>query len=272
MSHSTNLAAIEMLEKGAVSSASIMMPCPWVSEFAEYARKHPEKDLGLHLTLTSEWRNYRWGPVAARDKVTNLVDPSGFLWRSVAEVAMRASPEEIETELRAQIEKAKRMGIRFTHFDTHMGTLYARPDYFEVFEKLGREYGIPILRVKPSSEAERSAPRPMIDYLLKNEDRYKREGFFRLDSLLTDPARGTTAYADRKAALFQSVTPVEAGYSHADYSSGDPRRGTEGDYEQCGGSRRRLPDLPGLGYAGAAEGIAGTAGRMAGCEVVQRPA
>jgi chitin disaccharide deacetylase len=211
MSHSTNLAVIELLEKNAVSSASIMMPCPWAPEFAEYARAHPEKDLGLHLTLTSEWKHYRWGPVAPRDRVANLVDPDGFLWRTVEDVAKRAAPAEIEIELRAQIARAKQMGIQFTHFDTHMGTLYARPDYFQVFEKLGREFNVPILRVKPSTEAERAAPRPTIDYLLRSEERYKKEGLFRLDSLLTNPARGTNTYDERKAAYYKCLRELKAG-------------------------------------------------------------
>src|ERR1022692_3791759 len=77
--HATNVAAMEMLDSGAVSSASIMMPCAWVAEIADYARKHPEKDLGLHITLTSEWKGLRWGPVAGRDKVPGLVDAEGYL-------------------------------------------------------------------------------------------------------------------------------------------------------------------------------------------------
>lgn len=211
MSHSVNRAIIEMLEAGAVSSASIMMPCPWAPEAAAYAHAHPEKDLGLHLTLNSEWNTLRWGPLAPRDRVPGLLDPQGYLWSSVAQTASRASAQEVEAELRAQIEHARRLGIRFTHLDTHMGTLYARPDYFEVFERLGREYGVPILRVKPSEAAVAQAPPAIRDYLLANEARYQAEGVFRLDSLLTDPARGTKTYEERRAAYHSALRSLGPG-------------------------------------------------------------
>lgn len=211
MSHSTNRAAIEMLESGAVSSASIMMPCPWVTGIAEYARQHPEKDLGLHLTLTSEWRTYRWGPVASRDRVPGLVDPDGYLWRRVEDVAKRATAQEVETELRAQVDRARQMGIRFTHFDTHMGTLYARPDYFQVFEKLGAEYKVPILRMKPAPNLESEAPRAMIDWMAANEERFVKEGHFRLDSLLTNAARGLADEAARRQAYHEALRALKPG-------------------------------------------------------------
>ncbi len=211
MSHSVNRATSEMLDNGWVSSASIMMPCPWVPEAAEYARKNPAKDLGLHLTLTSEWKTLRWGPVAPRDKVPGLLDPDGYLWPSVQQVAMNASAKEVEIELRAQIELARRMGIRFTHLDTHMGTLYARPDFFQVFEKLGKEYNVPILRLKISKEAEARAPPAMRQYLLDNESRFVSEGLFRLDSLMPDPTRGAKNQEERRVAYHAALRALKPG-------------------------------------------------------------
>jgi predicted glycoside hydrolase/deacetylase ChbG (UPF0249 family) len=210
--HATNVAAMEMLDSGAVSSASIMMPCAWVAEIAEYARKHPEKDLGLHLTLTSEWKGLRWGPVAGRDKVPGLVDNEGYMHKSEVTVAMKATPQEIETELRAQIELAKKLGIKFTHFDTHMGTLYTRLDFFQVFEKLGKEYGVPILRVKPTEASlKRVKDVPdLVKYMLANDARFAQEGLIRLDLLLENASGGAKDEA-RKAAYHKVLRELPPG-------------------------------------------------------------
>jgi chitin disaccharide deacetylase len=145
MSHPSNLGAIESIEKGVASSFSIMMPCPWVPEIARWLQKNTNADSGLHLTLTSEWQLYRWGPVAGKKAVPGLVDNEGCLWRSVPQVAARATPDEIETEIRAQIERAEGFGFPMTHIDSHMGTLFARPDYFARYMKVGIEKKLPIL-------------------------------------------------------------------------------------------------------------------------------
>lgn len=147
MSHSSNLGAIEATEHGVATSFAVMMPCPWVPEIAKYLRDHPDADAGLHLTLTSEWAPYRWGPVAGKSQVPGLVDPEGCLWRSVAGVVAKASPDEIEKEIRAQVDRAETLGMPMTHIDSHMGTLFARPDYFERFAKVGIEKKIPVLAV-----------------------------------------------------------------------------------------------------------------------------
>jgi predicted glycoside hydrolase/deacetylase ChbG (UPF0249 family) len=136
-------------EEGVLTSASTMMPCPWVPGWNHYLKENPDIDNGLHLTLTSEWEDYGWGPVAGKTQVPGLVDPDGCLWDSVQEVIENASADEVEAEIRAQIERAETMGMPITHIDSHMGTLFAHPEYFERYAKVGIEKQIPILIADP---------------------------------------------------------------------------------------------------------------------------
>ncbi|MCB9770614.1 MAG: polysaccharide deacetylase family protein [Candidatus Omnitrophica bacterium] len=169
MSHASNRGAIEALEDGIATSVSIMMPCPWVPEFAEYLKKHPDTCAGLHLTMTSEWDYYRWGPVAGKPAVPGLVDPMGCLWDGNGLVYDHATPDEAEAEIRAQIDRSLTMGIQPTHLDSHMGTLFYNPEYFERYMKVGIEKQIPILMAKEfdaeAAEKVWKAGLPVLDYI-----------------------------------------------------------------------------------------------------------
>ena len=144
MSHSENDASLTALDQKLVTSATVMVPAPWFGEVAAYARTHPDADLGLHLTLTAEWQTFRWGPVTPRTLVPSLVGPDGFFYSTTEEFARHAKVEEVEIEVRAQIERAKSVGLDPTHLDAHMHALYATPQLFAVLRKVAREYRLPI--------------------------------------------------------------------------------------------------------------------------------
>lgn len=144
VAHSVNSASIKAFETGLVSSGSIMIPCGWVPEIVAYARAHPEADLGLHLTLTSEWSLYRWGPVSAKERVPSLLDNSGYLYPLEAEAAAHMDIREAETEVRAQIARAHELGLQPTHLDSHMGTLYQNKALFQILLRVGRENKLPV--------------------------------------------------------------------------------------------------------------------------------
>ncbi len=167
MSHASNAGTIEALEYGLVTSVSMMMPCPWVAEFADYVKKNPNTDIGLHLTLTSEYDFYRWMPVAGKSVVPGLADQQGCLWDNNRLVSEHASADEVETEIRAQIDRAVTMGIQPTHMDSHMGTIFDNPEYAERYVKVGLEMGIPVLMVAgfPISEKVWEGGLPVIDHI-----------------------------------------------------------------------------------------------------------
>lgn len=151
MCHSVNIATIEAFRKGAISSCSLMMPCPWILEAVEFL-KDSKYDYGIHSTLTSEWEFYRWGPVAPDDEVDTLLDDQGYLWRSVGPVARGAKPEHVEKELNAQVERAERLGLSPSHLDTHMGTVYMREDFLKIYVNVALEHGIVPMVVRPRPE------------------------------------------------------------------------------------------------------------------------
>lgn len=213
MHHAANLGVKQCLEQGVATSFAIMMPCPWVPEIAKYVRERPGLDAGLHLTLTSEWELYRWGPLAGRTAVPGLTDPDGCLWRSVAQVVPRANADEVERELRAQLQRAEAMGINVTHLDSHMGTLFARPDYFERFLKLGVEKRIPILAVGGHMTHARQENAEAVDLLKQLVPKIWNAGLPVLDDLHTGtygwpPAEKTARLVELLKSLQPGVTEI----------------------------------------------------------------
>lgn len=147
MSHSVNMAFKELMESGLKFSASVMFPCAWYQEAVDILKANPQITIGIHLTLNAEWKNYRWGPISGKDKVPSLVDKDGYFFPSrAAFFANNPKPEEIEIELRAQIERAINSGLKISYVDYHMGTAVEKPEHRAIVEKLAKEYGLAISR------------------------------------------------------------------------------------------------------------------------------
>jgi chitin disaccharide deacetylase len=228
MSHSVNAATIKAFETGLVNSGSIMVPCPWLPEIAAYARANPQADLGLHLTLTSEWTHFRWGPVMPRDRVPSLLDKDGYFRLSESEAAKLADLKEVELEIRAQIERAKAAGIVPTHLDSHMGTLYQSKELFDLFLRVGRDYKLPV-RIARSwfSRAD------FIEPLIKPEDVY-------IDRVLdinpqVAPQDWAKFYSDALSKLEPGVTEIVI---HLAYDDGE-MRGATFDHPDWGAAWRQ---------------------------------
>lgn len=213
MSHSVNVATQSGLESGIVTSASIMVPCPWFKEFANYAKANPQYDYGIHLTLNSEWNDYRWGPVASRDRVPSLVDPTGCLWDNVGQVAANAKADEVKIELKAQIDRALQFGVPLSHLDTHMGAVLCRPDIVDVYVNLAVEYNLPILffsRLPPEIEKEYNA---LASQFQKSIAKLSEKKLPLLDSLLqfyggNNPEKRKQLYLDEIAKIGPGVTQL----------------------------------------------------------------
>lgn len=145
LAQSVNEASIEAFGNGGITSGSLMVPCPWAPDFASYYRDHPGLDVGIHITLNAEWKYYRWDGVLPANEIPSLLDEAGYLHPTVEDVARNDVPAEVEKEVRAQIERAKELGIRPTHLDTHMGSIAAKPELLQIYLKLGMEYELPLL-------------------------------------------------------------------------------------------------------------------------------
>jgi predicted glycoside hydrolase/deacetylase ChbG (UPF0249 family) len=142
MSRSVNRATFEALEKGWITSSSVLVPCPWFPDVARWAKAHPEADLGIHLALNSEWTTYRWPSLTG---AASLLDPDGYMPLLETAVVANARPAEVEAELRAQIARARAAGIRISHVDSHMATLFRTPELFAIYRKVGADAGVPFL-------------------------------------------------------------------------------------------------------------------------------
>lgn len=153
MMHTVNHAIEDAFKNHWITSASIMVPCPWFPEVAQWAKTHPDADLGIHLTMNADWTPYRWGPVSGQLRDSSLRDPAGYLPLTTEYVDQHANIPDVETELRAQVDRAQAAGIKLSHLDSHMGTMFSTQPLFEEYLRLGKEYHIPLLLTREPSIA-----------------------------------------------------------------------------------------------------------------------
>ncbi|HHY99136.1 MAG TPA: ChbG/HpnK family deacetylase [Firmicutes bacterium] len=210
LSYASNKAVQELLTRGIARSASVMMPCSWAYDFQRWFEKHPEYDVGIHITLTSEWDTYRWRPISCASEVGGLIDQEGFMWRDVRGVASSASPEEVKKEIRAQVKQALDWGVRPTHLDTHMGTVFATPGFFEAYIEVAGEFGILPMLINPTEEIIRDFESMGVPHAGALAERMRDLPFPKLDNLITDFGGGDD-YESRKQAIYQVLRDLKPG-------------------------------------------------------------
>ena len=145
LAQSVNAACIKAFNEGAITSGSIMVPCPWSLDMIDYIKSHRGMDVGIHLTMTAEWDLYKWGGITPADQISSLLDKNGYFYPAVEALGKAAKAEEAERELKAQINKVIESGIQPTHIDTHMGSVLANPELVKIYLRLSEEYNLPIL-------------------------------------------------------------------------------------------------------------------------------
>ncbi len=132
----------DLWEAGIISSGAIMFPCSWSNAAIEYSKAHPQADLGVHMTLTSEWQTYRWGPISTRDRRSGMMDNEGYFFRTSEEAQKHGKPRAVKIELQAQLDRALNAGLKPTHIDTHMGSV-ACVKFMNAYIGLAEKYKLP---------------------------------------------------------------------------------------------------------------------------------
>jgi predicted glycoside hydrolase/deacetylase ChbG (UPF0249 family) len=191
MCHAANVAFWEDQAFGVVTCGSVMMPCSWAPEMAAWCRTHPEADVGVHITLNSEWDSYRWRPLSTGDPKSGLIDDEGYMWRSVEEFNRHMDPDAAIVEMRAQVETALALGIDVTHIDTHMGTVM-HPQLLPAYAQLALEYRLPAMlpRIPKERMAEWGIDPAVGEGFLVQMDHLAAGGFPILDMILAVREQG----------------------------------------------------------------------------------
>ena len=197
LAQSVNDATNSAFASGGISSGSIMVPCPWFIDFAEYYKSHPDLDVGIHITLTSEWDYYKFGGVLPSTEIPSLLDENGYFYPTTEDVRLHADPVEAEKEIRAQIDRAIAYGINPTHLDTHMGCVLVKPELVQIYMKLGKEYNLPVF-----------APRMLLMDMPQEESEMIKKEYVLVDHLFMLNVDGPEAsWEEEYGKMIEKVTP-----------------------------------------------------------------
>ena len=196
----------ELLDAGVISSAAAMVPCPWFPAAAEFCRTragHPDLDMGVHLTVTSEYTAYRWGPISTRDRRSGLLDDDGYLHSLSAPFQRQASVEAARHELRAQIERALAAGIDVTHIDSHMGSLF-HPKFIDAYVDLAFEFNVPAFLPR---EVDTVLFEEAYGYLLARIPQWEERGLPLFDYATMMPLNDAAGRREKLLSMLRSLPP-----------------------------------------------------------------
>lgn len=202
----------EMMAVGPLASGAVMVPCPWFREVVAYCQRTPDVDLGVHLTFTSEWDTYRWGPLSTGDWDSGLLDDEGYFYRTTKEAQEHANPNAIQPEVKAQVKRAITAGIDITHIDTHMGTMF-HPNFLSAYLEVGRQYRVPLMMLRLTEERmSRWEDKPEFVELLKRMlQEAEEDGFPIIDHIYQMPLQKPE---DRLADVTQTLEALAPGLTH----------------------------------------------------------
>jgi predicted glycoside hydrolase/deacetylase ChbG (UPF0249 family) len=206
-------AFFDLIEFGLVSCGAVMVPCPWFPTVAERCRKQPGVDLGVHLTLTSEWDAFRWGPISTREPASGLVDDEGYFYRTSEEAGEHGDPGAVQVEMQAQVERALAAGIDVSHLDTHMGAV-AQPQFVSIYVQMAFQYRVPpmIPRLDEAGWREVGLDAEMAAFAAQFVEGLEAQGLPLLDHLASLPLEENPG--DRIAVAKREIDALPAGISH----------------------------------------------------------
>ena len=172
IAHSINIASFDAYKNNGINSGSVMMISPWVKEVAEFHKDYPQYDIGVHLTLTAEWKNYKWGGLSSSNEIQSLLNDDNEFYDNTRDVNINADPEEVRKELQAQIDYAISLGINPSHIDSHMGAIAVNKDIWRVYIEVGHKNRLVSMAIKSRISSLFDKDFPVPDYIVPVNDMY----------------------------------------------------------------------------------------------------